>query len=113
MADEETNTESGAKNLLGHDWADEVMGRIDGVVDTIHDKAITPIMTVVRAMVFGIVIALMVTAAVILLSMALVRILNNYVTGHTIWITYAILCVVFFVIGLVLWSQRKVKAKGA
>ena len=96
-------------DILDRDWAGEVLTRVDRVVDGVQDKAILPLVTVARAIVFGIIIAVMGLASAVLLALGIARVLNNYVAHHRVWISYSIVGGLFLVIGLFLWTHRKTK----
>jgi hypothetical protein len=88
------------------DWPKKAADAVDLAVDTIHDKAIRPAFLVARGIVFGLLGVVLVVAVVVWLSVGLVRLLDVYVVGGRVWISYAILGGIFTVIGLAAWSQR-------
>lgn len=87
-------------------WPAKAADAVDLVVDTIHDKAIRPLLLVGRALVFGLVIAALGTLLAVVLAIALVRLLDVYAFGHRVWASDALLGFVFTVAGLGAWSMR-------
>jgi len=96
---------SGAAGLAG-DWPEKAVGAVDLVVDTLHDKALRPVMLAARAVVFGLLIATLSLVVLILLAVGLVRLLNVYAFNNHVWISYAIIGAVFSVGGLLIWTKR-------
>jgi hypothetical protein len=76
------------------------------VVDTIHDKAVRPVALVARALVFGLLIAVLGITLLILGSIVVVRLLDVYAFGHRVWLSYIVLGGVLTLVGLGLWSRR-------
>lgn len=105
-ADTATTGPSGAIASLAGDWPGKAADAVDLAVDAIHDKAIRPAFLVARAIVFGLLGLVLVVAVVVWLSVGLVRLLDVYVVGGRVWISYAILGGLFTLAGLVAWSRR-------
>ena len=85
---------------------------IDLAVSTVNDKAIRPLVIAARAVVFGILIAVLGVVVVTMTSVALVRLLTVYVFGGRVWAADALLGVVFLAGGLLIWSYRSAPAPG-
>ncbi len=85
---------------------------IDLAVSTVNDKAIRPLVIAARAVVFGILIAVLGVVVVTMTSVALVRLLTVYVFGGRVWAADALLGVVFVAGGLLIWSYRSAPAPG-
>ena len=77
---------------------------IESVVGSVRDKTATPLETVARALVYGILIIVMGTAAMVLLTIALVR-AGTYLLP--VWAVYAIVGGLFTTVGLLLWRKRR------
>lgn len=88
------------------EWPRKAADAVDLVVDTIHDKAIRPALLAARAVVFGVLAAALALVVVVLLSVGLVRLLDVYVVGGRVWISYAVLGGIFTVAGLAAWARR-------
>lgn len=105
-ADPATTGPAAAIAAMAGDWPKKAADAVDLAVDTVHDKAIRPAFLVARGIVFGLLGVVLVVAVVVWLSVGLVRLLDVYVVGGRVWISYAILGGIFTVVGLVAWSQR-------
>ena len=95
-------------------YAEELPGKavdtVDLVVAFVHNKAVRPLVVATRAIVFGMLIAVLGTVVVLLVSIALLRVLDLYVFPGRIWASYAVLGAFFSLAGLLAWSRR---SKGA
>jgi hypothetical protein len=86
------------------DWTVQVADTIESVVGSIRDKTTVPLETIARALVYGILIAVAGSAALVLTTILLVR-LGSYVLP--VWAVDAILGGLFTVAGLFLWRKRR------
>jgi hypothetical protein len=84
----------------------KALDTIDTVVATVNDKAVRPVVVAARAVVFGIIIAVVGLAALVLLSVGFLRLLNNYATDHHVWIAYLALGAIFSGAGAFMYSRR-------
>jgi hypothetical protein len=96
----------------GPDWPAQAADTIERVVGTVRDKTTTPAMTIARAVVYGTFAALVGSASLVLLIVALVRGLNvalpDAVFGEQhMWAAYLITGLLFVVVGAVLWRRRR------
>lgn len=87
-------------------WPRKAADAVDLVVDTIHDKAVRPAMLAARAVVFGMLAAVLALVVLVLLSVGLVRLLDVYAFGNRVWISYAVLGGIFTAAGFLAWSRR-------
>jgi len=101
-----TTIGSGAGEGFGSEWPIKAVDAVDLVVDTIHDKAVRPILLAVRVMVFGLLVAALALVVLVLLSIGLLRLLDVYAFSGRVWISYAVLGGVFTLAGLFTWSRR-------
>ena len=92
------------------DWSAQAADTIESVVTSIRDKTTVPLTTVARGIVYGIVAGVMGGAALLLLVIALVRVLDVYIPGN-VWTIYAVIGGLFTVGGLLLWRMRRPKTK--
>jgi hypothetical protein len=90
---------------LQEDWADQAADTVVQVVDAVRAKTTGPVLTVARAIVYGLIGLFAVIVAVIVLTIALVRILDVYLPGE-VWSAYLLLGVVFTLAGLFAWRKR-------
>ncbi len=83
------------------------------VVDTIHDKAVRPAILASRAVVFGLVAAALAVVLVVVGSVALLRLLDVYVFGHRVWLSYVVLGGALTLGGLAVWTRRTARPSPA
>lgn len=86
------------------DWTVQVTDTIESVVGSVRAKTAVPLETVARALVYGILVAVLGLAALVLATVILVR-LGSYVLE--VWAVYAILGGLFTALGLFLWRKRR------
>ena len=58
------------------DWTTQVANRIEGVAELARTRAVRPLTVVAKALVYGLIAFIMITAVVVLASVAVVRALN-------------------------------------
>jgi hypothetical protein len=98
------------------DWTDQAAEAVETVVLTVKEKTTVPATTIARAVVYGLVIAALGIAVLILLAIAGVRFLTVYlpvgrVNGghHRVWVADLIVGLIFTLAGLLFWSRRAAK----
>lgn len=94
-----------------HDWAAEAAGTIENVVGSVRDKTTGPALTAIRGVVYGTFAAVVGLAALVVLLIFAVRLLDAYLPSAVfgdehVWAVYLILGVVFSVLGAVSWRLR-------
>ena len=94
------------------DWPVQATDSIVKVVGTAKDKVTGPITTVARAIVFGTFATILGTTALVLFSILLVRVLNNYLPDSVfgeehIWAADVLVGLLFVVIAMVLLRRAK------
>jgi hypothetical protein len=92
------------------EWPAKAVDAIDLVVATVHDRAVRPAIMAARAVVFGLLIFVVSLVLLILLSVALVRILDTYVFDGRVWASYLLLGGLFVLAGLLIWWRRRAGA---
>lgn len=96
------------------EWTIEAADRIERVVDTVRSNTSDRLVSVARLVVYGILAAIMGLAALVLLIVGAVRLLDVYVANifgsshyaRSVWVVHAVLGGLFFLAGLFLWSKR-------
>jgi hypothetical protein len=91
--------------ILEGDWPAQAATGIEQLVTTVRDRTTVPALTAARAVVYALVGGPLLIAAFIMLTIGLVRLVNNYLPGD-VWAAYLLVGGIFVLIGLVLWSQR-------
>ena len=99
----EENTE---KKSVVDEWPTKAVDLIDLVIDTVRDKVIRPVILIGRSIVFGLLIAALVIVLAVVVSVAVLRLLDVYAFAHHVWASYTVLGVVFTIVGLWAWSKR-------
>ncbi len=95
-----------ASTALGVDrWPAQATDTIVKVVDGVRDKTTGPITKLARAIVFGTFAAVVGLVALVVLSVLLVRFMNNYFFDHNVWIAHLVLGALFTVAAVVVWSK--------
>jgi hypothetical protein len=89
----------------GEDWTERAVDAVDGVVGVVRDKAVAPVTTTARWVVYGLVAAIVGTTALILAAAMAVRLWDAYVPGE-VWWGYLVIGGIFVLGGLFLWSKR-------
>jgi hypothetical protein len=85
----------------GNDWSVQAADTIERFVSTIRDKTSVPLTTVARALVFGLLAAVMGLTTLVFLTIAAVRVVNVVVPGD-VWSAYLLVGGIFTLLGLFL-----------
>jgi len=88
------------------EWAAKAADTVESVVDAVHDKVVRPAVVAGRVAVFGVLIAVVGLVVLILLTVALVRILDVYAFDGRVWASDALIGTVLSGGGLFLWARR-------
>jgi hypothetical protein len=100
----------------GADWTAQAADRIEAVVTTVRDKTTVPVQKVARAIVFGLIAAILGIMAGFLVVIGLFRLHVYLPLGHNegrkVWITYVGVGAIFLVAGMFTWRYRKPRPKG-
>jgi len=85
-------------------WSARAADDVERLVGTVRDKATGPVLRAVRAMVFGLLAAVLLIITLVLVTIAFVRVLDLLPGG--IWVAYLITGLVFLLLGFWVWSKR-------
>lgn len=85
---------------------------VERVVGSVRNKTTTPLVIVARAMVFGLLAAIVGGAAAVFLVVGLVRLVDVYTGEGRVWIAYALLGGIFTLAGLFLLRRATAIRKG-
>jgi hypothetical protein len=84
--------------------------RVESIVGTVREKTTVPITKVARGVVFGLLAATLGLAALVLVVVALLRVIDVYLPfdpyGRRVWVAYAALGAIFVVAGAFCWTKR-------
>lgn len=119
VADRTTSRASVLPDAPGHgdgggDWPAQAADTIVRVVGTVRDKTTGPALTVARGLVYGLLALVLATAALVLLAIGSVRLIDAYlpdaVFGEThTWAAHLLVGLVFTGAGGWLWSKRRAR----
>ncbi|HVF75975.1 MAG TPA: hypothetical protein VM938_13095 [Acidimicrobiales bacterium] len=96
----------------GQDWTVQAADTVERVVGSVRNKTTTPLVIVARAMVFGLLAAIVGGAAAVFLVVGLVRLVDVYTGEGRVWIAYALLGGIFTLAGLFLLRRATAIRKG-
>ena len=96
----------------GSDWASDVAGRIDSLVGSVRDKTTVPASMAARAVVYGLIIAVLGAALGILVVIGLIRFLDLWVgflhpMSRRVWVVDAAGSAIFLGLGMFCWHKRR------
>jgi hypothetical protein len=91
--------------VLDGDWPVQAADTIEQVVSTVRDRAVAPVLTAARAVVYAFVGVTLILMAALLLIIGVIRLLDNYLPGE-VWVVYFLLGGLFVIAGLILWTQK-------
>ena len=87
--------------VIPAEWPAQAADTVVDVIGKVRDKTTRPALIAARALVYGLVAAVVASIALGLFLIVLIRVLDNYVPGPVWWI-YLGLAVVFTITGIVL-----------
>lgn len=90
-----------------HDLVDKALHAFDGVLDTIHDKVLRPLLLAGRAIAYGFIIVLVTILLVSVLVIGLVRFCNIYFFAGRDWLSYVVVGAASLITGLLIWRRRR------
>ena len=100
-----------ANQTTDQDWASRIVDWIDRVVSTIRRYTTQPLVSLARGIVFGLLGAFGLVAAIVLLVLSLVRGLQALLDlavdrEAAVWISYFVIAAVFAAVGAALMRRR-------
>ncbi len=87
-------------------WVENTVEKLVSATQGVKAKTVSPMRKIIKAIVYGIVAAILVVTALVLLAIAAFRGLTHYVE---VWQTYMILGSIFFALGILFWSKRRIR----
>lgn len=88
------------------DWTDQVTGLIVDTVDKVRSRTTGPILEVAKGSVHAVVALILLAPVAVLFLVLTIRVLTYFVFRE-VWITYAVLGMLFSLVGVVLWTRRQ------
>jgi hypothetical protein len=90
---------------IGDDWAAQTADSIERIVGSVRSKTTDPVERVARILVYGLVAAIVGVAALVLVAVLVIRVLDILIPGE-VWSAYVAAGGIFTVSGLLLWRKR-------
>jgi vacuolar-type H+-ATPase subunit I/STV1 len=87
------------------DWVTSAVDTVERYVGMVRDNATSKVVTIMRGLVFGVVIVVMAMMALVLFVVMAVRLLNSYLPQR-VWLSYFIIGGLFLLAGSWCWSRR-------
>ncbi|MGH9071080.1 MAG: phage holin family protein [Acidimicrobiales bacterium] len=91
------------------EWPAKVAGAVESLADLVRSKAVHPLEKAARAIVFGVVAAVLGLMVVILVSVGVIRVLNVYLFPGQEWASYTIAGGIFLGAGVFLFLRKRPK----
>ena len=88
------------------DWPAVAADRVESVVGSIRDKTVRPLTVAVRGVVYGLLVAVLGSAVIVLLAIAAVRFVDVYLPSG-VWAADLLVGMFFTLAGLLLWTKRR------
>ena len=98
-------TADGPTSGNGDDWTKQVTDLVTDSVDKVRARTTGPLMGIAQGLVYALVAVVVIVPVTVLLFVGLLRLLNWALPGD-VWIVYAIIAVVSWIIGAILWTRR-------
>jgi hypothetical protein len=94
------------------DWVTDLSEMIEGAIDQIRDKAVVPLTTVARGIVYGLLAGIVGLAALVVFTIMFTRFLIVYIGNipgapDGVWLPYLVAGAIFVIIGLLFWSLSR------
>ena len=97
----------------GPDWTVQAADTIERVVGGIRDKTTIPLTTVARALVYGLLVAVMGLTILVFLTVVSIRVVSVYVMSDEVWAAYLAVGGIFTLLGaFLLRTASSPKRKG-
>jgi hypothetical protein len=90
------------------DWTTDAANAIDNAVGLVRERAVDPVHTIVRGIIYGLLAALILIPAVTLLTIGLFRLLAlaAHAAGTGVWAAWTLLGGIFLIAGWFSWIKR-------
>jgi hypothetical protein len=94
------------------DWSAQAADAVVDLVDNVRSHTTGPLLTAVKAVVYGIIVVVLAVVILVLVAVALMRLINVYLPDD-VWFAYLLVGSLFTIVGFVLWSQRRLTEESA
>jgi hypothetical protein len=100
------NTSESSKNNA--DWAAQIVDQLESVVNKVKSKTSDPVLSIVRILFMVFAVAGLGIMTMLLLTIGLVRMANNYLPGD-VWAADLLIGGIFLIAGMFVWRLRHPK----
>lgn len=105
----ESEPDSAAFSASAEEWSIRAADTVESALDVVHDKVVRPALVAGRAVVFGVVIAVVTLVVFVFLAIALVRLLDVYAFSGRVWASDALIGTLACAGGFAIWTLRRRK----
>ncbi|MHB8246667.1 MAG: hypothetical protein ACYDGN_15220 [Acidimicrobiales bacterium] len=93
---------------LSGDWAAHLTGKVETVVAAVRDKAVRPVASAVRYLIFGLLALFVGSTMAVLFAVFSIRLLDNEVPVFRtrVWASYLVVAGIFWTVGLLVSLKR-------
>jgi hypothetical protein len=88
------------------DWTDQVTDLIVDSVDKVRSRTTGPLLEASRAGVLALVAVIVLLPVLVIVTVGLTRFFHWLLPGG-IWVSYTVMGVLFLLVGVLLWRQRR------
>ncbi|MGH9065029.1 MAG: hypothetical protein ACRDZQ_09600 [Acidimicrobiales bacterium] len=92
-------------------WPAKAAESLEHVVGTVRSKSVRPLQTIARALVFGLIAAVMGVVLLILMAVGTIRVLNVYAFPGEEWASYVLVGGIFALAGLFVSSRKQARPR--
>ncbi len=89
------------------DPVDALLGGLDRVLDTVHDRVLRPILLVSRFLAMGFVLIVLGVVVIVTFVLGLLRFSDVFIFQGYVWLADLSVGFLFTVVGLVVWRYRR------
>lgn len=89
------------------DPVDLLLGALDRVLDTVHDRIVRPLLLLTRYLAFGFVLLTLAIVAIVAGLLGVIRFGNVFIFQGLVWLNYLVVGALSTIIGLVVWRRRR------
>ena len=89
------------------DPVDRLLGGLDLVLDTVHDRIIRPLLVFTRYLAFGLLLLSLGLVILVAGTIGLIRFSDVFIFQGYVWVSYLVVGFLFVVAGLLVWRKRR------
>jgi hypothetical protein len=106
MSPSEETLAAAGSDAARADWPSKAAGQVETLVSAIRDKTVNPVLSIAQVVVFGLIALFMLLVLTVVLSVAILRLLDVLLFHRHVWASYTVLGGIFSLLGLLLLSRR-------